>query len=181
MSLFWATFLVGILTGGLGATLAWNGPPVRRQAFAFLRSEKAAMIFFGIASAWFLWHIWTLRDADFGNLRPILFPLFTAVAIGSFFFVPDFLSVRGVCGLILLAGIELRNAAYMQFEEPLRLFMVAWIFVLVVLALYIGTFPYVLRNFFEWLWDEDHLKRPRRLGYALAAYGLLLLAISFVY
>lgn len=179
MSLFTATLLTGTLLLVLGAAFLFGGEAFRARAFGLLRSKQAAWVLFGGASVWFLWHILNLGEADFGNYRNWLFLLFGAVALGSFIVVPDFLPVRGIAVLILLSARPLLDAAYMQFDHPQRLFLVTFVYAAILLALYLGTVPYRLRDFFTWLWASP--RRVKVLGALTLAYGLLLSGVAFSY
>ena len=176
--LFQATLFTGLFLILFGGHYAWHGMKTEARAKAFPRSQLAAYVLFGSAAAWFLYHVWNLGPADFGQYRKPLFLLFAVTAIGSYIYVPDFLAVRGLAGLILLIGWELLMAAYMQ-DEPARLFLVGFVFLAVIAALIIGTSPYKLRDFLGWLYKAD--SRPRILGGLFAVYGLLLTAVAFTY
>ncbi len=179
MSLLVATLLTGLVLLALGGWFLWNSPTVKSCSIAFLRSMPAAVVLFGGAAAWFLWHISNLGQADFGDYKQLLFLLFAGTAIGSFFFVKDFLAVRGLAILMLLCARPLLNAAYMQYDDPQRLLLVGFVYLGIVLALYVGAAPYHLRDFLNWLFAQD--SRARFLGTALAAYGALLSVVAFTY
>lgn len=176
MSLYVATLALAFFLLLLGGSLFWNGSPVKENAMKFLRSEKASWITFGTSSAWFLWIILQLSEADFGTYKIWLFLFFAALAIASFFHVKDFLPVRGLAALILLTSYELLEVAYFQ-EPQTRLFFVSFIYLCVIIALILGAFPFLLRDFFEWLFGT--YLRPRALGLILASYGALLSFIAF--
>lgn len=178
MSLFTATIIVGALLIFIGALFIWNGQPVEAQAKGFLRAPLPTIVLFGSAGLWFLYNISQLGAADFGNLKHWLLILFGGVVLGSFFVVKDFLAVRGLAGLTLLASWHLLDAAYMEAPTS-RLFLVTLVYVAIVLALYLGTVPFKLRDFFGWLFAKQ--LRPRILGACLVAYGLLLTGVSFGY
>ncbi|MGF1447776.1 MAG: hypothetical protein ACFB20_00010 [Opitutales bacterium] len=178
MSLFWATLVPGLVLLAVGGLLLWSGGPVRRGAFAMLRADATTILFFGGGTAWFLWHVAHLGEADFGNIRHFLLALFGTVALLAFVYVRDFLAVRGLCILMLLSARELLDAAYMHYDVPQRLLLVTLVFVGVVAALYLGALPFRLRDAFEWLFQKG---RARLAGGALAGYGLLLGAVAFTY
>jgi hypothetical protein len=119
-----------------------------------------------------------LGPADFGQYRHLLFLVFLTVAVGSFFYVPDFLAVRGLSALTLLTSGVLLDAAYMQNPQT-RLFLVSFVYLLIVISLYLGANPYRLRDFFDWLYKKEF--RPRAIGGALAAYGILLIGVALNY
>ena len=179
MSLLTATLLPGLLLLALGALLLWNGPAVGATAKALPRSRRAAWLFMGAGVFWFLWVLLHLSPADELLPKSILLVAFGAVGLLSFSQAPEFLAVRGLAVLTLLGGWELRTAAYAEWEHPQRLFMVAFVYLAVLAALYLGGYPYRLRDFFGWLFARSH--RPRALGAACAGYGLLLAILAFTY
>ena len=180
MTLFQATLFTGIFLLAFGGHYLWHGNGIKtaKATQAFPRSQTAAVLLLGTAAAWFLYKVLHLGPADFGQYKNILFLLFLVTAVGSFYYVPDFLAVRGLAGLILLTAGVLLDAAYMQLPQA-RLFLVTFVYVAIVVALILGASPYKLRNFFGWLYKAD--ARPRIMGGAFAAYGLLLIGVAFSY
>lgn len=179
MSLTLATLLPGLFLTALGALLLSGNSAVQATFKALPRSRTAAMVFFGGGAAWFLFHVWHLSAADFGNFRLQLFIGFAAIAALAFFYVPDFLAVRGLCVLTLLAAMPLLNAAYMEYGHPQRLLMVSLVYVAIALAIYLGASPFRLRDFFQWLFAKRG--RAQTFGAAILAYGVVLAATAFTY
>ncbi len=179
MSLTTATLIPGLFLLVLGVLFLLNNSAVVATAKSLPRSQRGALVFFGLGAAWFLYRIWHLSPADFGQFRTLIFVFFAAVALLSFKLVPDFLAVRGLAVLTLLGAGPLLHAAYMEYDQPQRLFMVSVVYLAVALAIYLGASPFRLRDFFEWLFRVPG--RARLLGGALAAYGLLLAGVAFTY
>jgi hypothetical protein len=146
---------------------------------AFPRSTSAAYVLFGGAALWFLYNVWHLSSADFGDYRVVLFIGFALVAVLAFRCVPDFLGVRGLCALVLLAASPLLEAAYMNYDRPQRLFMVGLVYAGLTLAIWVGAQPWRLRDFLGWLFARPG--RARIAGGVLLGYGLLLAAVAFTY
>ena len=178
MTLFQATLFTGLFLVAFGGHFLWHGMNSARSTQAFPRSQDAAFLLLGSAAEWFLYKVLQLGPADFGQYKNILFLVFLVTAVGSFYFVPDFLAVRGLAALILLTAGVLLDAAYMQLPQA-RLFLVSFVYLAIVAALILGSSPYKLRDFFGWLYAAD--ARPRVFGGAFAAYGLLLVGVSFTY
>ncbi len=179
MSLFAATLATGLVLLVLGLALLWNGAPLERAAKRFPRSQSAAIIFFGAGALWFLEHVWYLSPADFGDYRNLLLLLFGGVTLGAFFVTRDFLAVRGLAILFLLAARPLLDAAYLQ-PPPSRLFLVSFVYLVMILGgLFLGAMPYLLRDWISWLWRTP--SRPRTLGALATLYGLLLAGIAYSY
>ncbi|HCJ12217.1 MAG TPA: hypothetical protein DHV51_03885 [Opitutae bacterium] len=144
----------------------------------FLRSKRAAFWSFGIASVWFLYYIATLGEADFGQYRLWLFLLFGGAAVGAFFKMEDFLSIRGVAACVLLGAKVLLDSAYMQ-PTSARLVLVTVVYGLIVVSIFVGAMPFLLREFTHWLFEQS--ERPLVLGSSLASIGTLLVVSSFFY
>jgi len=178
MTLFQATLFTGIFLIAIGGHFLWHGIASALQMQAFPRSKAAAYLLLGISTAWFLYKILNLGPADFGQYKKLLFALFLGTAVGSFYFVPDFLAVRGLAALTLLSADVLLDAAYMQLPQA-RLFLVSFIYLAIILALILGASPFKLRDFFDWLYRTK--KRPRIFGAALALYGAFLSILAFSY
>ena len=179
MSLFLTTLLVGLLLLALAVPLLWNGKAVGPLIRSFPRSRRAAYLTVGIAAAWTLYRITQLGQADFGNYKMPLLIAFAALAVLSFRYVPDFLSVRGTAALILLVADVLLTSAYMQYDLPQRLLLVGLVYISILLALYLVVCPYRARDFFKWLFSTS--SRPRTLGLILGSYGLVLTVVSLTY
>src|SRR6185436_1917410 len=128
MSLPLATLIPGLLLVILGVPLLLNHSGFVAMLKAFPRSSAAAYVFFGVGAAWFLYAIWHLSPADFGEYRTYLFIGFLLVAILSFKCVPDFLAVRGLAAIVLMGAMPLLEAAYMEYGKPQRLFMVSAVY-----------------------------------------------------
>ncbi|MGH8018863.1 MAG: hypothetical protein ACREIA_11310 [Opitutaceae bacterium] len=179
MSLFLATLLAALALLFAGAALVWNAPPVGALARGFSRSRRAAYVTMGLGAAWTLYRVTQLGQADFGDYKTPLFIGFAILAIAVFRYVPDFLSVRGACVLALLVGDALLTAAYMRYEEAGRLFLVAPVYAMILLALYLAVSPFRVRDFANWLFARN--ARPRILGAVTGLYGLILLGVAFGY
>jgi hypothetical protein len=171
--------LPGLLLILLGAPLLLNLSAFHSALRAFPRSGLAAGVFFGLGAGWFLFQLRDLSPADFGEYKAVLFVFFAAVAALSFKMVPDFLAVRGVCALVLLGAMPLLMAGYMNFSHGSIVIYKATVYVAIAFAIYLGASPFRLRDFFDWMYRAP--ARPRWIGGALAAHGLLLSAVAFTY
>jgi hypothetical protein len=177
MSLFTATLVSGLILVSLGLPLLLDHASLKSAMRAFPRSTSAGYVVFGVGAAWFLYNIWNLSKADFGEYRTILFIGFAAVAVLAFKCVPDFLGVRGACAIVLIGAAPFLDSAFMDYDRPLRLFMVAFVYVALALAIWLGAQPWRLRDFFTWLFARP--ARSRGMGGLLVAYGFLLCGVAF--
>lgn len=185
MSLTVATLITGIVLLGLGLLFLLPSTAVVTSVKRFPRSQRMAVVLFGLGAAWFLFRIWHLSEADFGQYRKQLFVFFALVALGAFFYVPDFLAVRGACVLVLLGSSTLLDAGYMNWNYGeltdfgrIYLYKLA-VYAAVTLAIYLGASPFRARDFLDWLYRSA--QRPRWLGLGLMGYGLAVTAVGFSY
>lgn len=181
MSLSLATLLPGLFLALLGALFLWNDPRIASTAHALPRSRRATWLFFGAGVAGFLWRLSRLGESDlifFKTPQPVMLG-FAVLAVLAFLYTPDFLAVRGLCVLMLLAAEPLLYAAYMEYQHPQRLLMVTAVYAGLSTALYLAVAPYRLRDFFDWLFRAPG--RPRLAGAILLFYGLATSAVAFTY
>ncbi|PTX98599.1 hypothetical protein [Opitutus sp. ER46] len=179
MSLTLATIITALLLLALGVPLLVGHSQTIALLKAFPRSRRAAYVLFSAGAAWFLYEVAHLSVADFGEYRVYLFIAFAAIAVLAFKCVPDFLAVRGLSAVILMGATPLLQAAYMQYDKPLRLFMVAFVYVALTVAIWLAAQPWRMRDFLGWVFAQP--ARTRVIGGCLAGYGLLLTVISFTY
>jgi len=180
MSLFAVTLTTAALLLVFGAALLWSGPLVERAAQAFPRSKPAALVFFGAATLWFLDLLSKLGPADFGDYRQIFIFVFAAVGLGAFFVAKDFLAVRGVAVLLLLAARPALDVSLTYTPPPeSRVWLNAFLYVIIVLSIYLGTAPYQARDLISWLFTKP--VRARSLGAVCAGYALALAALASTY
>ena len=80
---------------------------------------------------------------------------------------------------MLMAAMPLLDAGFLIFHPAqICLYKIA-IYLGIAAALYLGSVPFRLRDFFQWLFSTQ--QRPRMLGGALLGYGLVLVAVAFTY
>ena len=179
MSLLLANLIVGILVFATGAHFFFGNKKTEEQTKAFPRNPFAAKILMGAAALWFVFNISQLGEADFGNHSGKIMAVFAVGALLSFTYVPDFLAVRGLAGLILLGGALILDTAYMQWDHPQRLFMVAVTYIAIAKAIYLGGCPYKLRDWLNWVYAKAG--RAKILGALNLGVGAALMAVSFTY
>lgn len=175
MTLTVAIVSFGVFLVLLSLPFLWKDRALSVPYFKALRSAPMAAITFGGGGLWFLWHILHLGKADFGDYRGILALVFGVIIVGSFFWVRDFLAVRGYCLIYLLCAAPLLNAAYAKAAPP-KLMMVSILYLGIFLAIYWAAVPFKARNFGEWLFAKAG--RARILGSLLCVLGLLQFAAA---
>ena len=179
MSLFAITLLTAVGLLVLGGLLFWNDKSVSSIAQGLPRSRRFTLIAFGLGSIWFLYKVSQLGEADFGEYRSYLIAVFASIAVLSYYFVPDFLAVRGVSICLLLGAGEMLNSAFALYDVQSRLFLVVFAYIIIVLSIYLAVAPYRARDFLDWLYQTPG--RPKFLGGIVATYGLVLSIAAFSY
>ena len=113
------------------------------------RSRVAGFVFLTIDLFWSLWLLATMEMGEFSGFRK---PMLIALPIGFFLvlrFVDEFLAVRALGILFLLAAEPLLDAAFFRVEQS-RLLVTTFAYLLIVLGLLWGTMPYLLRDQINW-------------------------------
>lgn len=177
LSLF--TLLTAVVLLVVGLPLAVQPRRFEPLVRAFPRHRATAVATLLLGGGWFLWEVLQLGPSDFGNYRHLLFALFAATLVASLFYVRDFLAVRGVAILTLMAAHVGLQSAYGLYEIPARLFLVSILYLLIVAALYFGTVPYRMRDCIRFLYAD--LWRMRLFGSVFSAAGLGLLVCIALY
>ena len=136
MSLFLATLLPGLFLALLGSLLLPNLSLVTATLKGLPRSPVASFVLFGGGVVWFLVLVANMAEADriFGSSTVPWVIGFAVLGVLALKYVPDFLAVRGLSILVLLAAWPLLHAAFMEYEVPQRLFMVTIVFVAIAAA-----------------------------------------------
>ena len=170
----------GILAGGF---LVLAGLPglvrpdgVRDWLSSLPRSRIAGIALLTIA---FLWSFWLLATMEMGEFSSVRKPLLIGMPIGFFLvvrFVDEFLAVRALGILALLAAEPLLEAAFLRYETS-RLLVTVFAYILIVAGLFWVTMPYLLRDHISW--STRNSGRWRALNAITALYGLVILVFAF--
>ncbi|HSH38415.1 MAG TPA: hypothetical protein VK993_06490 [Chthoniobacterales bacterium] len=149
---------------------------VRTALVKFPRSRAAGIILLTIAFIWSFWLLVTMEMGEFSGFRR---PLMIALPIGYILvmrFVNEFLAVRALGILLLLAGEPLLEAAFLRYE-PSRLLVTVLAYIIIVKGLFWVTMPYLLRDYVAWA------SRSPAVWVSLNAltllYGVAILAFAF--
>jgi hypothetical protein len=139
------------------------------------RSRAAGITFLTIDLAWSFWLLATMEMGEFSSFRR---PLLIALPIGYFLilrFVDEFLAVRALGILCLLAAEPLLDAAFFRYEA-VRLVLTVFAYLLVVAGLFWVTMPYLLRDQIDWSVRTN--MRWRSVHGLGLFYGLIILALA---
>jgi hypothetical protein len=139
------------------------------------RSRIAGILLLTIALAWSFWLLATMEMGEFSSFRR---PLLIALPIGYLLalrFVDEFLAVRALGILCLLAAEPLLDAAFFR-SETSRLIVTVFAYLLIIAGLLWVTMPYLLRDQISWS-SRSNLRWRFMHGMALL-YGAAILALA---
>src|SRR5437667_3808655 len=169
---------VGIIAGAFLILISLPGllkPDLANVAQRFPRSRVAGVI---LLTADLVWSFWLLATMEMGEFSAFRRPLLIALPIGYVLvlrFVDEFLAVRALGILCLLAAEPLLDAAFLRYETS-RLLVTVLAYLLIVAGLFWVTIPYLLRDQINW--SAHGTARWRLLqGIALCA-GSVIFAVS---
>ena len=153
---------------------------LKPKAFAeaarkFPRYTPAGYVLMLLGTIWFLYYLQQESVADFANLKQYFFPLFGAVGIGACVFVRDFLPVRGLAVVFLLAAKLMVDTARWE-QSDWRLIISIWAYVLAIAGMWLTISPWRLRDILNWSVATE--SRTRLTSGARVAFGLLVIVLG---
>lgn len=170
---------IGIVTGVILISLSLPGlvKPRLVQGFAkqLPRSLLAGVVLLTLDLIWAFWLLSTMEMGEFATFRR---PLLIILPVGYLLvlrFLDEFLAVRALGILCLLAAEPLLDAAFFRYE-PARLVVTVFAYLLVIVGLFWVTMPYLLRDQIRWSARSDG--RWRLLHGIAVAYGVITLALA---
>jgi hypothetical protein len=172
-----AALIAGAILCLLGAVgFAMEGS-ARNALATFPRSRSAGIVLLAIDLVWSFWLVSTMEMGEFSAFRrPFLF----ALPVGFFLtmrFVDEFLAVRALGILALLAAEPLLDAAFFHYESS-RLVLSVLAYLLVVLGLTWVMVPYKLRDQINWF--SKTTARWRGINAFAFVWGATLIALAFL-
>ena len=178
LSLQTAGWICGVVLLAIGG-LAFVRPNAAREFAARLpRSQPIGIALLTIDLIWCIWLLATMEMGEFSMFRRPLLILLPITYILVLRFVNEFLAVRALGILCLLAAEPLLDAAFFRYEAS-RLFVTVFAYVLVIVGLFWVASPYLLRDQISWTSRSD--TRWRSFFGALLVYGaaVIVCAIAF--
>lgn len=170
---------VGLIAGALLAVFSFLAIilPAHEFLARFPRSRVAGAILLTIDLIWSFWLLATMEMGEFSNFRR---PLLIILPVGFVLvlrFVDEFLAVRALGILCLLAAEPLLDAAFLR-PETSRLLVTVLAYLMIVAGLFWVTMPYLLRDQINW--STNHPGRWRLLSGLCFVFGAAILVCAFV-
>lgn len=141
---------------------------------AFPRSKGAGIGLLTIAAIWSWLLIYNIDLGEFTNWRPRLLILIPIAFFLTVKYVEEFLAVRALGMIALLAAEPLLEAAWLR-PEGTRLFLVTLAYLWIVFGMFWIGMPYVLRDQLAWVAKSEG--RWRAAAFGGLVYGVLLLIL----
>jgi hypothetical protein len=169
----------GIIAGVLLVLISLPGllkPNLAGVAQKFPRSHMAGVFLLTICLVWTFWLVATIQMGEFSSFRR---PLLIVLPIGYGLvlrFVGEFLAVRALGILCLLAAEPLLDAAFLRYETS-RLLVTVLAYLLILAGLFWVAIPYVLRDQINWTARSPF--RWRCLHAIALIYGCVILTFAF--
>lgn len=116
-----------------------------------------------VGTAWFEWNLWHETLSDIAPYKTLMLVGFALVGIASCLFVKDYLAVRGLSVLLLMAAWYMCEKARPH-DSLWRDAIIGWAYVWVILGLWWSMAPWRLRDWINWC-----VARPSILRGAAAA------------
>jgi hypothetical protein len=176
LSLQTGGFLAGLFLVLLGLPGLLKPDVVQGWAKRLPRSRVAGIVLLTLVLIWSFWLLATMEMGEFASFRG---PLLTVLPIGFvlvIFFVEEFLAVRALGILCLLAAEPLLEAAFFRYEAS-RLLITVFSYLLVVAGLFWVGMPYLLRDQINWSMGSN--TRWRTIHGVAIIYGAIILAFAF--
>jgi hypothetical protein len=143
---------------------------LQRAAVSFPRSRAAATALIAVAALWSFLLVSRIDLGEFSPLRNIMLFGIVAGAILSWLYLEEFLAVRALGMILLLAAEPVLESAFLRTEPDrilLTLLGVAW----AIAGLFLVGMPYLLRDALSWATSTQ-------LRWSTAAAGGLLYGIA---
>jgi len=188
LSLFTVGLILGLFLIGLHGLMLLKPDSSQRFLKRFPRDPLMGQILLGIGMLWF-WllvapenlGVFSKLNMDFGEFnsaKPILRILVPVTLVFVCFSVRDFLAVRALGLLCLMAAAPLLESAFLK-EPSSRLLIPIYTYAMITISLFWVGKPYVFRDLVEWATRSS----VRWNGLALGglAYGIATTACALLF
>ena len=163
--------LVGVLLIASHVFALARGKASQDWLRSFPRNKPAGVILTAVLGAWFFWLVKVSDLGEFDKWRGLVLYLTPVSAVLAIFFMQEFLAVRALGGIALMAAEPLLESAFLR-DEPTRLLLVALTYVWLIAGMFWVGMPFTMRDQIQWVTSSE--QRWRAATVAGVAYGVLL-------
>jgi uncharacterized membrane protein (DUF485 family) len=157
---------------------AWiRADQAKALAKVFPRHRAAGIALLAVCLGW-CWFLVSCMDmGEFYTWRRYLMMLVPISFVLVITFVPEFLAVRALGTLMILAASPLLHAAFLQ-PQTSRLLLPTLAYIWAIAGMFLVGLPYLMRDWVDWLSKEP--ARWSMAALAGAAYGAVLFVVAVV-
>jgi hypothetical protein len=153
---------------------------LKPKAFAeavrrFPRQTPVGYVLMLMGTAWFLYYVSQETVSDFAAIKKVFYILFGAVGVGACLFVQDYLPVRGLAVLLLLAAKLMVDTARWA-DTEWRLVIATWAYAMAVAGMWFTISPWRLRDLLNWSVATE--SRTRLTSGLRVAFGLFVVVLG---
>jgi hypothetical protein len=171
---------VGLVTGllllALHCLALWRSRESLKVLKQFPRSRRMGTVLIALAA---IWSFLLIRGMDLGEFARLRNPMLVAIVVGALLawkYVEEFLAVRAIGMLALLAAEPLLEAAFMRHETS-RLLLVLLAYVWIINGLFWVGIPWIMRDQIAWLTAKMQRYRAAAWAGVLYSSALILCAL----
>jgi hypothetical protein len=175
LSLHTVGLILGLLLLGIHLIALVRPEQTKGWLVQMPRSKPLGIGLLAVDSLWAFWLVSNMDLGEFSQYRPWLQIGVPIAFVLTLVFVEEFLAVRALGMLALLAAEPVLSAAFLR-PETSRLLLVVLAYVWLTLGLFWVGMPYVLRDQIGWITKTG--QRFRTLTVAGLVYGLAILACA---
>ena len=141
----------------------------------FPRDVPAGIVLMLVGTVWFEWNLMAENLEDIAKYKTLLQVFFAVLGVACCFFAKDYLAVRGLSVVRLMAAFVMCETA--RWHESLwRDAITGWAYVWVLAALWLSVQPWRLRDGIAWVTaTEGRLKLAAASG---IVWGLFVIALG---
>ena len=169
LDLYTMGLLVGALLILVHAVALIHGEGARALLRRFPRSREVGALLLTVDAVWAFTLVARIDLGEFSNYRPLFLAMIVAAYFLTLFFVEEFLAVRALGMLLLLAAEPVLEAAFLR-PETSRLLLSVLAYVWATLGIFWVGKPYLLRDQIAWISKTE--TRWRLAALAGLVYGV---------
>ena len=176
-SLYTMGLLVGALLIVSHAVALLHADGTRRFLQRLPRSKEMGGVLLTVDAVWAFWLVATIDLGEFTTYRPIFLGVIVAGYFLTLAFVEEFLAVRALGMLLLLAAEPLLEAAFLR-PEASRLLLSVLAYAWATAGIFWVGMPYLLRDQIEWVSKTEMRWRLAALGGVVYGVAVLVAALT---
>lgn len=156
----------------------WKSEKVIAMARLFPRHRTWGIAILAVCLVWSLFLAAYMDMGEFFTFRRYLLMILPVTFVLVVVYVPEFLAVRALGTLMLLAASPVLHAAFLQ-PQASRLLLPVLAYVWIIVGMFLVGMPYLLRDWISWVTKTSGRWNLATLGGV--AYGIILLVAALAF